>query len=503
MFSDSVKEKLLRVSGKHDVVDGNHLLEDGSSRSIKRRSYTEAEIISKIKAKPPGLISPGLHRRFLIRLAMALHSYGSSASRTEYLIDKAADKLNIKANISVFPSLILLSFPGVDLNDPNQKEIHMLTVDPDLDVDKLGRADELANGVGNEGAPLLIAYWRLKAIASSPPEFGKWWRLFGFSLSAAMSSLLFFNGSLWDALFSFFLGLTVGVLDILSSKSGLYASVLEFTAALVVSFLARIFQVHFKSYELCYFAMALSALVQLLPGLSLTLGVSEMVAKSHVTGTSRIMYALFSALQLGFGLAMGENLVVWAPKPVSAECVSPSLPIWFKLIWFCGYTFASNVLLNARLDQWPGMAFASFVGYVVSEATSLKLASSASSVISAFAVGITGTAYSRFTGDLPLVMVLSGILLLVPGGIGVQGVTAMLGDDVLSGMGFVFDMVIVGLSITLGLLIAKIALPSALFGSTGRSNSTSKDTLPHELEHDRPEAAIDTSDSDNEEDMAI
>lgn len=378
----------------------------------------------------------------------------------------------------------------------------MINVEPDLDVDKLGRADELANGVGQEGAPLLLAYWRLKAIASAPPEFGQWWRLFGFALSASMSSLLFFNGSLWDALFAFILGFVVGLLDIVSSRSNLYGSVLEFTSALAVSFLARTFQVHFKSYQLCYFAMALSALVQLLPGLSLTLGVSEMVAKSHVTGTSRIMYALFSALQLGFGLAMGENLVIWAPKPVSAECVSPILPIYLKLVWFCGYTFASNVLLNARLDQWPGMAFASFVGYVVSEVTSLKLASSASSVISAFAVGITGTTYSRFTGDLPLVMVLSGILLLVPGGIGVQGVTAMLGDDVLSGMGFVFDMVIVGLSITLGLLIAKIALPSALFGSTSRSNSSSKSTLPRDLEHDKPENDVD-SDSDSEEDMAI
>lgn len=112
MFSNNLKEKLLRVAGNRDVVDGNHPTMDGSSRGIKKRSYTEAEIISKLKAKPPRLISPGLRRRFLIRLAMALHSYGSSAARTEYLIDKAADKLDVKANISVFPSLILLSFPG-------------------------------------------------------------------------------------------------------------------------------------------------------------------------------------------------------------------------------------------------------------------------------------------------------------------------------------------------------------------------------------------------------
>jgi hypothetical protein len=101
-------------------------------------------------------------------------------------------------------------------------------------------------------------------------------------------------------------------------------------------------------------------------------------------------------------------------------------------------------------------------------------------------------------------MILSGILLLVPGGIGVQGVAAMLQDDVLSGMGFVFDMVVVGLSITLGLLVAKILLPSALFG-TSRANANNKNTLPTQLENDRADEAIASSgsDSDSEEDMAI
>lgn len=66
-------------------------------------------------------------------------------------------------------------------------------------------------------------------------------------------------------------------------------------------------------------------------------------------------------------------------------------------------------------------------------------------------------------------MILSALLLLVPGGIGVRGVEAMLKDDVLSGMGFVFNMMVVGLSITIGLLMAKIVLPSGLFGATNYS----------------------------------
>eukprot|EP00250_Pteridium_aquilinum_P003495 c13814_g1_i2 orf=885-1289(+) len=130
------------------------------------------------------------------------------------------------------------------------------------------------------------------------------------------------------------------------------------------------------------------------------------------------------------------------------------------------------------------MALASGVGYIVSELTGQKLGSNGSSVVAALSVGVTGTCYSYFTGDLPLVMNLSGILLLVPGGLGVQGITAMLQDDVLSGMGFVFKMLVVGLSITIGLLMAKVVLPSGLFGHGRRRTTKDKSTLAAEFEEE-------------------
>ncbi|CAM6124882.1 unnamed protein product [Calypogeia fissa] len=471
----------------------------GRSRDVRRALImSEEEVIQKLLGKRNGgLGNAKLHRRFIQRLAIALHSYGSSASRTEYLIEKAANRLDMDVNIAVFPSLIILTFPGCEDEDG----FHVLTVENELDVDKLGRADHLANHVGRNETPLLLAYWRLKAIATSPSKFGQWWwRLFGYSLSASMSALLFFNGSLWDGLMSLVLGFIVGCFDLISAKSTIFASVLEFMSALVVSFVARLLSLYLGSLNLCFFSMVLASLVQLLPGLSLTLGVSEMVAKAHVTGTSRIMYALFSALQLGFGIAVGENLVFWEEQAATMECEKPDLSIWWSILWFAGFSVASNVLLNARLDQWSGMIVTSGVGFIVSTISGLRLDSSASSVVAAFAVGITGTAYSHFMGDLPVVMVLSGILLLVPGGIGVQGVAAMLEDDVLSGMGFVFDMMVVGLSITIGLLLAKIAFPAALFG-IGRTLANNKNTLAADLLHEG-ESDTDSS-SDGEEDMAI
>ncbi|KAI5064380.1 hypothetical protein GOP47_0021050 [Adiantum capillus-veneris] len=425
-----------------------------------------------------------LRRRFLYRLAVALHSYGSSASRTEYLIERAAERLDVKIEMAVFPSLILLSFLSED--DESRNDVHLVTVESDLDADKLGRADELANCVGKHDTQLLAAYWKLRVIAMSHSRFEYWhWRLLSFALSASTAALLFFSGSLWDAVISFILGLVVGVLDTLSKKSHILANLNEFTSALVVSLLARIVRVHLAWIEVCFSNIALSSLVQLLPGMALTLGVSDMVAKSHVMGTSRIIHAFFSALQLGFGLSMGDRLVWWAQdRSLEPEtCEVSSLSFWWDILWFIGYTISSSILLNARLKQWPGMALASGVGYIVSSFTGQKLGSNGSSVLAALAVGVTGTSYSYFTGDLPLIMNLAGILLLVPGGLGVQGITAMLQDDVLSGMGFVFKMLVIGLSITIGLLLAKVVFPASLFGH-GRRSAKDKSTLAAEFEEE-------------------
>lgn len=118
MVSESWKERLLEATCVQHKNEINQLKKRGNGKVGHRdklrakKSYTEEDIIRKLQGKAGGSASPGLRRRFLIRLAVALHSYGSSASRTEYLIDRAADRLDVEANICVFPSLILLSFPG-------------------------------------------------------------------------------------------------------------------------------------------------------------------------------------------------------------------------------------------------------------------------------------------------------------------------------------------------------------------------------------------------------
>jgi len=68
-----------------------------------------------------------------------------------------------------------------------------------------------------------------------------------------------------------------------------------------------------------------------------------------------------------------------------------------------------------------------------------------------------GNTFNRLTGHPAIVVTISGILLLVPGSIGLKGVSAFIIDkNVVQGMQFGFNMLIIALSIAVGLLIVNL-----------------------------------------------
>lgn len=95
-------------------------------------------------------------------------------------------------------------------------------------------------------------------------------------------------------------------------------------------------------------------------------------------------------------------------------------------------TFLNNPLLAPR--QWPSMTIASAVSYGLNYLLSFYLSADANSAVSSFAVGMVGGIYSRIWKHPPLITVISGILMLVPGSIGVRGVSAFLQNDIISGL---------------------------------------------------------------------
>ncbi len=121
------------------------------------------------------------------------------------------------------------------------------------------------------------------------------------------------------------------------------------------------------------------------------------------------------------------------------------------------------------------MVMSAGIGYGISFLSLLGLSADLVSALAAFGVGIFGGIWAHVTKHQvikkiffqekniiyffplqPTTTVLSGILLLVPGSIGVRGVRAFFSQDVISGVQFTFQMMTVGLSIAMGLFVANV-----------------------------------------------
>ncbi len=80
-------------------------------------------------------------------------------------------------------------------------------------------------------------------------------------------------------------------------------------------------------------------------------------------------------------------------------------------------------------------------------------------MLSALGVGFTGMVMARYSHhhQNALTIILSGILMLVPGSVGLRGINALLESDTVSGVQFGFSMLLIALSIAIGLLVARFA----------------------------------------------
>jgi uncharacterized membrane protein YjjB (DUF3815 family) len=148
------------------------------------------------------------------------------------------------------------------------------------------------------------------------------------------------------------------------------------------------------------------------------------------------------------------------------------------------------------------MTLVAAIGYAVSEIAESKFGTETATVLSALAIGLSGTLCSFVSRDIPLSMIFAGLQVLLPGGIGVQGVEKFLEKDTVSGIGFVVNMVIICLSITVGLLLSKVVLYDGLFGAS-KVFHIKQMARKSEFFEEEPNSSVGGNEEEEDQHMAI
>jgi uncharacterized membrane protein YjjB (DUF3815 family) len=211
----------------------------------------------------------------------------------------------------------------------------------------------------------------------------------------------------------------------------------------------------------CLFAQMFGGAVWLLPGVTISIALQELYSNMIVYGSSRLISGISQALQIGFGFALGYKAVFFnrdLPPSFKSGCLKHEAidPRW-AIATLPIMTVAFGIILNAPAEQWIGMILCSTVGYTISALGIFgNIGADASPLLSALGLGLAARVYGRCTGKQPLIFMIAGTLVLVPGGLAVRGLASLISEDAISGLGFTGSMLVVGCCIALGLFLAQL-----------------------------------------------
>jgi uncharacterized membrane protein YjjP (DUF1212 family) len=402
--------------------------------------------------RPPVQTRMSRREAFVLQLGAALHRAGAPAHRLETALGAISERLGLQGAFFSTPTSLTAAF-----GDPGGQRSGLVRITPaDVQLARLVQLDATGDAVMEGRLALDQAEEQVAAIERAPQPYGPACTTAATSLVSA-AAVGFFDGSWGDVLAAGLAGLAVGLLALVAGRlpalGRLFLPVAAASATLLASLGAWLLPgVSPQLVTLC-------ALIVLVPGLSLTVAANELATGHLVSGTARMTGAGVVFLQMGLGVVGGSVLAGLLPSPAVGPALPPLPP---GSLWGAGVLAALSlvVLFQARLRDTPVIVLAALVALASATAAKELVAAPGPAFVGALAVGLLGNAYARLSRRPSLVAVLPGILLLVPGSVGFEAVSAMLQDEVLTAVQTAFTALMAAVALAAGLLVANSTLPA-------------------------------------------
>ena len=398
--------------------------------------------------------------RFLTELARRLHIAGVSSQRLEGAVRATAQAMHVSAEVWSTPTGLLLSLADADVLHGTQ-QTRVLRLDPgQVDLRALVQLDRIAEEVIGGRRTVEQAWETMRALdrADRPGERLQVIGAFGLA-SGAVAGLL---GTGWlDIGVALVLGVIIGWLAVLSATRPHLAAASEAVAAIVATTLATAFA-HFVA-PISLQTVIVSALIVLMPGLSLTTAVTELATQQLVTGTARFAGALTVLLKMTFGSVAATQVLAalgWtsgAPAPIE-------MPMLVEVVAAVAAAGSFAILFRAARRDVPLVMGSAILGYVLTRlAGNVLTFGDGTFAGGVFFASLTIAALAnlsgRFAGRPGALVRLPGIMLLVPGSVGFRALGFVMEKDYTVGFDTLVAVLAALLALTAGLLFGALLVP--------------------------------------------
>ncbi|GAM22848.1 hypothetical protein SAMD00019534_060230 [Acytostelium subglobosum LB1] len=388
---------------------------------------------------------------FLMELGRALLMSGVPVHRLEYELTLISSTFGMDGHFFSTPTGIFFSFGSP--HSILSPYTHLLRIQSmDYNMYRLTKLEELADEVIYAKKNCQDALVDLKDILRQPPLYNIYMTVASFLMSSFAFS--FFLQSGWIEVGSISLiGLCIGLLTALSMKLPTIGKVVESIGAFGGSFLAGVINSYI--YPVPRVVVTIGGIIALAPGLSITIAMAEISTRNLVSGNARLIGAFTCLLQLSFGIAMGTT---FAEKvlPVRPEIMPVSFPSWTMFIAVPLAAISYAIQMKAHPNQMWIIMLTSMLGIVAGNWGNQYFGTDVGSFFGACLICIIGNLYARFTGGTSVVPIMAGIIVLVPGSMGVKGFLSVSGGNASGGLDLLTGMFMIATSLTIGLLVANL-----------------------------------------------
>ena len=350
--------------------------------------------------------------RLCARVAGALHHAGTPAHRLEQAVDEVRHAYGRPGSTVVTPTALWLQVGDCS---------HVARLPPaDIDLAAMGAVLRWVERLRERPAPVAVAERALERMLRRPTPWPREAEQGAFVFTSASAAVLLGGGWL-DVLLAAVAGaIALGFLGRVTPASA-WSPLRDALLAVVLGAVSA-FAVPLGGSPSI---VALSGAILVVPGLSMTTALAELAAGQWTAGGSRLLGTALVLAQLAAGLAVGW----WAVGPLPAWL--PPLPLPDPVVQLVPLLAPAGfaVLLRSPARDLPAVWLTAVMGW--SAATAVPGLGGA--FLGGLTVALVAGTMGRLARVPDLALVVPGILLLVPGTVGVRGVEQLLEHAVVDG----------------------------------------------------------------------
>ena len=381
---------------------------------------------------------------FLIKFASALHRCGTPSDQLEGFLTLISNHFGLNGEFFSTPTYLMVSFKSEE-----DEFNHMQRLEPkDYDLNRKQQVDLIGSQILRNEIDEIEGLVKLKAIMRTDNLYPRTLRILA-HLLISLSISFILDGSPLNIAFSGFIGGIVGLIEYFCEKFNSKDFFL-IMSAFTVGFFSHLVHVYVPLVDPRL--IILSGIISLVPGLTLTMAISELANTHLASGTARLMSALVTLLKILFGVVFATKVVEYFAF-IDITPRSATYPTYFKILPLILFAVGKSIFLNIKINDFKWVLFSCLCSFYITNFGIAKLGEEAGVFLGALVVSLIAYLWSNFFKRSSQVFLIPGIFLLVPGKMAYESFSLFYEKNIISGINTGFKALIICISIVIGLLV--------------------------------------------------